>query len=368
MSIAISHLRIKILITHLSARIPARAAQKVIKKAGIKTGRSIEDTILYVEEMTEEKARRAYRKLRNSIENTHLFGAKAIRILKIKESEKHLVKEFFDSFTPDDSVQSVKSYPKPLSDRLLKKEEFSTPQFIKKYPSANGSLLVFSFKHQVSYRDVYESNLEDEFGEIASKYDKIIAIREKEIQFFNSIFISPNCEYMELRIDLADMLGVTVLKEVLDKFESQFDTAFFKKHKQPLPTGKVNFFPMIHEIYEQDDDGYVFDLAFQCPTGANRRENLSGFGKEIDIKDLRQEDYHVAGTNQIGHIFTPYKIGVYWDSEITEDAVKGSPKLILSGNLLMAKGSADILDYAIISNSTDENDFNYVISAIHEYV
>lgn len=365
---AIIHKKVQNLIKLLSSRIPARTAQKIIKKSGVKTGRSIEDTIIYVDDLSEERAKSALRKLKNHIENLHLFGAKAIRILKIKEDEKLLMKGFFDSLTPDVSLPSVRYYPKPLSEKTLKSEDISTPKFIKKYEAANGSLLVFSCKHRVSYRDVYEGNLETDFGETASKYDKIIAIRDKDIQFFNSIFISSDLDYIELRVDLADILGSTVLREMLDKFESQLDRLYFKTNKKTLPTGKVNFFPMIHEIYNQKHDGYIFDLAFQCPTGANRRENLSNFGKDFDIKDLRQEEYHVAGTNQIGNIFIPYKIGVYWDSENTDEVVIGSPKLTLSGKLIMAKESVNILDYAIISNTIDENDFNYVISAIHEYV
>ncbi|MFU9138476.1 hypothetical protein [Erwinia tasmaniensis] len=360
--------KIKILIEHLSSRASARVAQKVIKRSGLRTGRTLEDTIAYVECIKPDRAEVTYKKLLSSVEDFHLFGAKALRILKIKESEVENVKDFFESFVPNEDISSYKFYPKPLKESTLKKESLHEPCFIKKYISPLGTLYVFSSRNIITLRDVFEGSDIDDFGLKNNEYDKIIAIKEKDIQFFNSIFVHADYEKIELRVDLASVMGITVLKDVLDIFERKLDSLYFDKYKVPLPVGKVDLFPIIEKLYQTKDDGYVSELTFKCPTGANRTETLSSYRKDLNVKDLRLEEYHVAGTKKIDNVFIPYKICVYWDSENTQGAVSGEPELMLSGSLIMSKSNAIILDYAIVNNTLAEKEFNYVIAAIHEYV
>lgn len=360
--------KIKILIEHLSSRASTRVVQKVIKRSGIRTGRTLDDTIAYVESIKPERAEVAYKKLLASVEDFHLFGAKALRILKVKESELEYVKDFFESLAPDENLPSFKFYPKPLKESTLKEEALHDPCFIKKYISPLGTLYVFSVRNIITLRDVFEGSDINDFGLKETEYDKIIAIKEKDVQFFNSIFVYADYKKIELRVDLASVMGITVLKNALDIFERKLDSLYFDKYKSPLPIGKVDLFPIIGSIYQAKEDGYVSELTFQCPTGANRTETLSSYRKELNVKDLRLEEYHVAGTKKIGNVFIPYKICVYWDSENTAGAISGEPELILSGALIMSKSNAIILDYAIVNNTIAENDFNYVIAAIHEYV
>jgi hypothetical protein len=359
---------IKLLISHLSKRAPTRVVQKIIKNSGIKTGRNIEDTLDYVDSIKLESVFKIYNKLKVNIEDFHLFGPKIIRILNVTEDGKDEVRNFFESLTVDKSSIESTAFPKPLGHRRLNAIKLSTPNLIRKYQSPIGTLYLFSYKTVVSLREIYTGKEVNLFGDKASTFDKIIGIKEKSIQFFNTIFVTADYSRIELRIDLADQMGITVLREVMDTFENKLNSRFFDIYKKPMPYGRINFFPVIQKIYDESEDGYIFELAFQCPTGANRSENLNNYRKELNIRDLRKEEYHVAGTQKIGKVFIPYKVGVFWDSENTDGEVSGEPELILSGTLLMAKANTSILDHAIISNTVSEKDFNYVSAAINDYV
>lgn len=359
---------IKLLINHLSRRAPTRIAQKIIKNAGIKTGRSIEDTLVYVDSIKPESVFKIYNKLKANLEDFHLFGPKVVRVLEITEDGQDEVRQFFKTLKVDDTSIESTAFPKPLGPKRLSSLALSTPNLIREYKSPTGTLYLFSYKSVVSLRETYTGKEVDYFGDKASSFDKIIAIKEKNIQFFNSIFVTSDFKRVELRVDLAEQIGITTLREVMDTFEGKINSKFFDTYKKPIPSARINFFPLIQKIYDASDDGYIFDLSFQCPTGANRNENLSAYKKSLDIKDLRKEEYHVAGTTKIGNVFIPYKIGVYWDSENTGNEVSGEPELILSGTLLMAKANTSILDHAIISNTISEKDFNYVVAAINDYV
>ncbi|HBT5890885.1 hypothetical protein [Klebsiella quasipneumoniae] len=359
---------IKLLINHLSRRAPARVAQRIIKNSGIKTGRSIEDTLDYVDAIKPESINKIHNRLKANIEDFHLFGPKVVRILNVTEDGHDEVRNFFESLNIDDTSIESTSFPKPLGPKQLEAVKLSSPNLIRKYQSPTGTLYLFSYKSVVSLREIYTGKEVDYFGDKASSFDKIIAIKEKNIQFFNSIFVTADYKRIELRIDLAEQMGITILREVMDTFEGKLNSRFFDIYKKPIPYARINLFPIIQKIYDESEDGYIFDLSFQCPTGANRNENLSGYKKELNIKDLRKEEYHVAGTQKIGNVFIPYKVGVYWDPENTDGEVSGEPELILSGTLLMAKSNASILDCAIISNTVNEKDFNYVVTAMNDYV
>lgn len=71
----------------------------------------------------------------------------------------------------------------------------------------------------------------------------------------------------------------------------------------------INLFPAIRSIYDDANAGRLIGLQFDCSTGANRREVMRKVTDDRDLRrDLRREEYHVAGTNKVD--ITPYWLSV----------------------------------------------------------
>ncbi|HCE3033001.1 hypothetical protein P7M07_02665 [Vibrio parahaemolyticus] len=357
--------KIKNIADTLKERSSIRIAQKILKASGLNTARSWDDTIERVDDLSEDFQLKILDELLINFEQNNLYGSKAIKILKIKKSKRDKVRNLFASLSKSKEKSLFDAYPIPVSGDDLNNVS-RQPEYLYKYQSDDGELYLFSHKKMVSARQVFEGEELESFGEYAEVFDKIVGLVDKEQIFFNSIFLDKNCKYVEIRVDLADVVGVSTIKEVMSDFEKFLDVIFFSKFKMSFPGISNNLFPVIHEIYNNKNEGYISELSFICGTGVNRTESIRG-GKNSETKDIREEGYHIAGTEEIEHVFTPYRTKLYWDEEDDED-LEYSPFLYIPGNISHAKGdSADKLDYAIISRTYTDYEFNYVINVLREY-
>ncbi|EGR2358729.1 TPA: hypothetical protein ACN343_001438 [Vibrio parahaemolyticus] len=357
--------KIKNIAEILKDRSSIRIAQKILKESGLNTARSWDDTIERIDELSEKFQVKILDDLLVNFEQNNLYGAKAIKFIQIQESEQKKIRILFDSLVKSTEKLLFDAYPIPVSGDDINKVG-RLPEYLYKYQSDDGELYLFSHKKMVSVRQVFEGSELESFGEYGEAFDKIIGLVDKEQIFFNSVFLDKSCKYIEIRIDLADVVGVTTIKEVMSDFEQYLDKLCFSKFTIPFPGISKNFFPVIHDIYNNKTEGYVSDLSFICGTGVNRTESIRG-SKNSETKDIREEGYHIAGTEEIEHVFTPYRVKLYWDKEDDED-LEYSPFLYIPGSISHSKDdSADKLDYAIISRTYTSYEFNYVVNVLREY-
>ncbi len=88
----------------------------------------------------------------------------------------------------------------------------------------------------------------------------------------------------------------------------------------------MDFYPAIEQMYQNDTEGLVHRLAFECNTGAVRDEKL----KQGQL-DLRTEVYHTSGKAAIGGVIHPYKLGVTWHPR-KYDTLASQIELEINGN------------------------------------
>jgi hypothetical protein len=124
----------------------------------------------------------------------------------------------------------------------------------------------------------------------------------------------------------------------------------------------VNLAPAMESIYSDDDEGRVYELAFQCSTDARRREVM-----QKHDEDLRDESYHVAGMAAVGEAIDIYRLGVHWVADDVGNQLKDA-FLQLPGSLALLKAEAPALYEARVPRTVREREYNYMMARLAEHV
>ena len=263
-----------------------------------------------------------------------------------------IIKHLSDLNTSDSRFS--KKYPLPLTDTELAKVG-STPQLTHIDKRSDGIYLVYCTKRTTVREVELPESILNQFSDI--KLSKVTGHESIDRQHFDTVFI-PTDGNIEIRIDTSGSLHV---KEILSA-HSQIHTAFNATCADSLGNhvlGPIkNLFSLIDNYYKAKKEGIVEELHFECSTGTIRREIL-----KRDRKDLRTEEFHLAGKSAIKAI-TPFRIGISWPRKKSEAAIS-HPSLLLPGLLKMARDSVKFPLYtAQIENAESEDDFNFVLDKI----
>lgn len=187
------------------------------------------------------------------------------------------------------------------------------PELVHRFRTSNDDIgLVFSSSRRVRFDDAIELSLLEQYERVRERIkgaDSVL-VRRREIRTAYDVLIV-GTNRLEIWIDhfpenaVPDYL--TALRSV-----QRATMACLALPGNPFARPK-NFGPAMRKMYDAADEGRVVGMSFHCATGTRRKET------PLANKDLRREEYHMAGMAKIDGMFEPYRLSVAWDKDSSGD-------------------------------------------------
>ncbi|PRY63483.1 hypothetical protein B0H98_10878 [Vreelandella songnenensis] len=157
---------------------------------------------------------------------------------------------------------------------------------------------------------------------------------------------------LELRLSNATAMSKTNTSTFQNKLIKYVRGALGGKLGDPY-----DFLSKVNDYYFADDHGRVVAFDFLTEEGVERTEKVRN--KKDDLKD---ESYHIGGTEKVNKIFQSHSIAKVWDFKFDNSdcrislKVKGSLRLLLKGN--------QTIDQVYLMDCFSESDYNYLLSKL----
>ena len=238
-------------------------------------------------------------------------------------------------------------YPAPLSDTELHRRALKArpPVLTKVNLDEEGAAYVFCNARAEMEREQLDS---DEVAkEVRERYPgaKFFAERAVNYQSFDCARASTSDRVLHVSIDSVGRATGAHLSALHKAMQRQLGVP-------PSTFAKpIDLFPAVESIYDDAKEGRVCELHFDVPTQAVFRQTF-----RRSKKDLRNEDFHVAGKKAVTEI-TPYRLSVQWKrpSGQVEATLPGSQRM------LAALGG---LYHCIVPGFCDPDDIEFALRRV----
>lgn len=163
-------------------------------------------------------------------------------------------------------------------------------------------------------------------------------------------------DYVSERLELRLSNAVSMSKGNLTKFQNKLI-----KFVRGALGGKLgepcDFLSKVNDYYFADDNSRI--LAFDFVT----LENVERTEKVRDKKDsLKDESYHIGGTEKVNQIFDGYSIVKVWDFKSGDSSYQIS--LRVKGGLRLLLKPGQTVDQVYLMDCFGESDYNYLIEKL----
>ncbi len=341
-----------------SQRISWSTMKVILKICDLPVGRGWEQTIQKLTDKDDIKDK--IEQLKHCYENHLLVSEKALKIYQLERKKIDKLIAAFKKHKPAATLFD-QTYPFPLSNEKLKEIDFS-PKIVEIRDTEDNLAVIFCTKRLFTERSqINTEQLNEDTRKDLIEYDKIIGIKEHYRQFFDIVVLSKKRNTIEVRVDITGGLSVEDKSKAFFQTINQFNTLSEKKAgiKTPLQES-INFFSLIDSLYESDE-GKVVELAFITDEGSTKSEKM-----RKGSVDLRNETYHHAGKQAVGHI-TSYRLAISWNIQIHQ-GINSQPELLLPGRAQILSSQIQYLDEVCILNCSSLDDYKFVVENIFTYL
>lgn len=358
-------MQLEVLIDSLRARMPWHVMRELIRLHNLENGLGWEKTIpkwVTYAERSKKDYDRLYEILLNIYEQQVLAGEKTTRFYRVTSE---YIRPFCENLAveclPETPYSSV--YPLPLTNEPLAEVDTQTHlcSFSQSEPR-EPYIAVFCTKRTVTEKvpirvDEYLDQLPDELG--LQGYSEIVGVKTHTKQFFDVMVVDPNFESVELRLDSGHGLKSDDRSQAFRQFENTVNESISKKLAIPFSLPEpTNLFPVIDALY-RSSEGRVCELAFTTEGGSVKHEKM-----RRKNTCLRQEAYHVGGSEAVEGCIAPYRIAATWERIMSLKVAKSEPELMLPGTARMLQAPNASLDEVVISNCASSEDYTFVINKL----
>lgn len=360
----------------LCQRIPYNILAMSLKKIGInhkRGGDAIEEKLtdlLGSKNISSEKLEALHRLYENYLK----FGDKTVTISTINATclRKLLLKIDDIKHTLDPNKINF-----PYFDSSTDKYLSNTPKLVSIERSDDGVLLSFSSLKSLVEKVELDVNYFNQINASFQLPDELYDITAKRMtkrRYYDCVFIRLEDSTIEFRLDTASLISKVDLVDSLQNLK----TAFVKIVRELIDESElglktVNLFTAIPSTYIYSENR-VCELGFTVGSVIHHEKMRSS------NKDLRKELFHKGGKESIDKLeiqkdgtavhkpaFTVFRIAVRIKKHIgmrsyeTEAYLPGIAKM-------MQSASMPLLEYVIISNCTNESDYNEHISSLKSHM
>jgi len=342
-------------------RVPWSTMRAILKMCNLPVGRGWEDTIKKLADGSKaDEFADGFDQLNEWYCNHLLIGEKAVKLFSVPRRQIDNLITVLASHKIEKTIFH-ETYPFPLADEMLIGID-SLPKLVEIRNLDTSLAIVFCTKRFFTERtEIDPEGLNTEARKVLGDYDELVGIKRHARQFFDTVILWKNQDFVEVRVDIANGMPSQERSQVFIQVIKQFNT--LAKQKLSIETAlkdSINFFSLIDCLYESEE-GKVGELAFTTDEGSVKFEKM----RRGDV-DLRDETYHRAGRNAVDHI-TPYRLAILWKFPLSDD-LETQPELLLPGQVQTLNSLTQELGEVVIRKCSGLEDYNFVLGKIVFYL
>ncbi|MCP1314166.1 MULTISPECIES: hypothetical protein [unclassified Halomonas] len=306
----------------------------------------------YVSLMNENDLRTAIRSIKELLEKYIIYNNKIVQFYDVSAAtlraiDNNIEKQLLSS----DPASLAGYYPDFPADSKVISEDILPIKSIK----INDELKVFLVGSRREYYKIFQLNKGDLTPSALSMMQDVKEVSAKGMVSELSIDVLV-LDYNSSRLELRLSNAVSMSKMNTSNFQKKLI-----KYVQGILGGKINdpidFLSKVNDYYFANDLGRVVAFDFLTEEGVERTEKVRN-----RKDDLKNESYHIGGTEKVNKIFQSHSIAKVWDFKSDDGdhqvslKVKGSLRLILK--------AGQTVDQVYLLDCFGESDYNYLLSKL----
>ena len=248
-------------------------------------------------------------------------GDKYVRFYDVEEK---VVGSFYSNIAEMEVEESVfsRSFPYSVTGKELASVEANTPILCSIEKFSSGIALIYSSNREHQIRERIDT---DSMSAVVSKafegYAQVIGVKAIRKQAFDVIWVPNNGGPIEIRVDAQACHFFDIATATHEVLRQEFNN-LVKKNVLGKP---LNLFSAIKNLYDEEGEGGVVEMAFMAGTASHKHETM-----RKSRTCLRKEKFHEAGVVALDGDIHPHLISIVWSYPFTVDHVS-YPELDLRG-------------------------------------
>ena len=346
--------RKKDLIESVKKRVPFRVAQKLLREAGLPSGKTWDSIQSKIAD--ENPKGKLFHDLYDTYTNFLVAYDKSVAIYKVGAKVRASVLNLALQLIPDGNNVLVQRYPYAASDNTLSKYSEAFTEFVAIESLGDATAFVFSTVQVLDQRERIPAS--KVHASVAKTFYEIIGIKKTYNHSYDAVIIPHHGEYIWLCADdpkytnanFSDFAHISVRK----KFNELVGAKALSK--------PVNLFPIISKIYGTPSEGVVLSLSHVTSTGSVKREHMR------NGTCLRTELFHSAGVKAVGGSIDSFAIGITWPVAGEDGDEFIGPELYVDGDAKDVGKIDPVVDAALIKKCVDAAALREVVDKIISYL
>jgi len=345
----------------LAARMPYLVGCDILHECGLSAGRGWDKTVKKLRDLdpTSDPTIKDSLDLCKQKYHQHvLCGEKDVRFYQVENEEHKNIIDILQTKRPPDNVFSA-NYPYILDSENLGNSELGNAQIAAVENLEDGIALVFSYGRMTeSRRHIDYGELSEEIAERLPNVSEIIAVENVLRQSYDVVWVPYKSNMIEVRADSPKDAPVDFAIRSHNHVRSKFNEEILGYEGLSHAT---NVFSLIENLYRDDEEGIVVEMAFSTQTSSIKSEKMRR--RQLD---LRRELYHRSGTDALGGQIDPYRISVEWHRPGRSNSAL--PEVSLNSRVHELHSEAPVLSDVIVRKCKDKTDYDYVVSRIKSHM
>lgn len=302
--------------------------------------------------MSEQDLKSVISDLKSMLEKYAIYNDKVVQFYQMNPSQLQRIDESIESQLVNESNSGlVDYYPDfPLDHKVI--DENINPI---KSVHINDEVKIFLVGSRREYYKVFQLSKQDLTETALSTIQDVKEVSAKGMfseLAIDVVVLDYASSRLELRLSNAKNMSKTNTLTFKKKLIKYVRGALGGKLGDPY-----DFLHKVNDYYFAEDYGRVVAFDFLTEEGVERTEKVRN--KKDDLKD---ESYHIGGTEKVNKIFQSHSITKVWDFKADSSdyqislRVKGGLRLLLKGN--------ETIDQVYLMDCFGETDYNYLYSKL----
>jgi hypothetical protein len=279
-------------------------------------------------------------------------GRRAVVVFEVTPEQLALFEARAEQELIDLEVDFAETFPFPVEDDVLRQASYNG-KFVYCNTSPDGDDWYFACaKRSFRRREpIIVQDLDEEARDALDGFDEVIGIKSGVVQAYDAVVVRHDALRVEIHIDLCCPMTTEDIRRAHLYYTRLLNHDVIASDDVGLRLiHPHNFFPDIDRLYN-DANGVVTSLGHATGTKSIKDERMRS--KNLD---LRTESFHKEGMREIGET-DAFSIRKGW--QVPHKLCV--PTAIIPGHFSLAEQVGATIDFAIVENCFDYEDFDFVM-------
>lgn len=302
--------------------------------------------------MSENDLRTAVNNLKEMLEKYAIYNNKIVQFYTMNTTRLKAVDDHIEKQLASKNNSSLADYyPDFPTDPKVISEDILPIKSVK----INDKVKAFLVGSRREYYKVFQLSKKDLTPSALSLIQDVKEVSAKGMVSELSIDVIV-LDYSSSRLELRLSNAVSMSKNNTTTFQNKLI-----KYVQGVLGGKIgepyDFLSKVNDYYFADDLGRVVAFDFLTEEGVERTEKVRN-----RKDDLKNESYHIGGSEKVNKIFQSHSIAKVWDYK--SDGADHQVSLKVKGTLRLILKAGQTVDQVYLLDCFGESDYNYLLSKL----